>query len=536
MSEDEHKPPAQDRAHKLRHDHDSLHGMLHEQARQKTIFQFAIIALIVGLFALSGIAYWFLASSKAEREERNATLSKQEKSSIVNDFPVDSDSHSDIEHRFNNAPPTKKEIHRPEQTRQPLASDLNASHLLHQQFIDEFELYKTQWQARMDSLNLQKWMPGKHAEITELKERIFQGFGAKEYAMALRGLQQLHRITETAVAQADAQFSQELQLAQTAYNHDNYITSKSHIETALMLRKDSPEALELQNRIELLRKIAPLLKQMDIAQIENKPDKELKLITQILAIDPRRKDLAVRSKSLSKELSEKAYSTLLKQASAALAKGEDQQTLNWVAQAEKIYSGRNDTAQLRNKAAALTKQRRIDSLSTQAIQAQQQDDWKTAAKLYENLLNTHPGDPKIRKNLSMAQAILGHKQALDAYLRDPWSMAGDRKLKLAASRVQAAKQYAQHSSALQKIITEVAALRQKMERVRAIAITSDNKTDIKVKGVGTVGKIMGKTIRLKPGKYVFEGKRIGYRSKLLDVVVSYEKDQTNVFLVCDEPI
>jgi len=68
-----------------------------------------------------------------------------------------------------------------------------------------------------------------------------------------------------------------------------------------------------------------------------------------------------------------------------------------------------------------------------------------------------------------------------------------------------------------------------------VTVVSDGKTDISVIGTGVVGKTEQKVITLSPGRYTFEGKREGYRSKRKEVVVN-SNSPLQVYLVCDEKI
>ena len=50
-----------------------------------------------------------------------------------------------------------------------------------------------------------------------------------------------------------------------------------------------------------------------------------------------------------------------------------------------------------------------------------------------------------------------------------------------------------------------------------------------------IGRTRARTIELRPGEYVFEGKREGYRSKLVEVVVQANAGApVEVRIVCDE--
>ena len=70
-----------------------------------------------------------------------------------------------------------------------------------------------------------------------------------------------------------------------------------------------------------------------------------------------------------------------------------------------------------------------------------------------------------------------------------------------------------------------------------VLIVSDNSTDIGIRGFGTIGRVEERIVELLPGTYVFEGKRKGYRSKLVEVVVGGEgAAPAEVTIVCDERV
>ena len=70
----------------------------------------------------------------------------------------------------------------------------------------------------------------------------------------------------------------------------------------------------------------------------------------------------------------------------------------------------------------------------------------------------------------------------------------------------------------------------------SVKIISDGVTNISVRGVGKVGLTNEKTIDLRPGRYTFEGKRIGYRSKLIQVEVPPNSGILVVEIFSDERI
>ena len=67
-------------------------------------------------------------------------------------------------------------------------------------------------------------------------------------------------------------------------------------------------------------------------------------------------------------------------------------------------------------------------------------------------------------------------------------------------------------------------------------VRSDGKTEISVRRVGIVGKTLEKVINLRPGDYTFEGKRAGYKSKLVKLTVPFNGTGLDIKIICDEQI
>ena len=70
-----------------------------------------------------------------------------------------------------------------------------------------------------------------------------------------------------------------------------------------------------------------------------------------------------------------------------------------------------------------------------------------------------------------------------------------------------------------------------------VLILSDNDTDIGIRGVGRIGRVEKRIVELRPGTYLFEGKRKGYRSKLVEVTIDGGgSPPVEVRIICDERV
>ncbi|MBT5098312.1 MAG: hypothetical protein HOM74_03600, partial [Proteobacteria bacterium] len=59
---------------------------------------------------------------------------------------------------------------------------------------------------------------------------------------------------------------------------------------------------------------------------------------------------------------------------------------------------------------------------------------------------------------------------------------------------------------------------------------------VEVRSVGKVGVVAEKTISLLPGNYLFEGKRVGYVTKTVKVVITPEDLHKQVKVIANERI
>ena len=69
-----------------------------------------------------------------------------------------------------------------------------------------------------------------------------------------------------------------------------------------------------------------------------------------------------------------------------------------------------------------------------------------------------------------------------------------------------------------------------------VNLKSDNNTHIIIRKTGIVGKTYSKTLKLKAGKYIFEGKRDGYKTILVEKTIDLDEKLINLEVICNEPI
>ena len=142
----------------------------------------------------------------------------------------------------------------------------------------------------------------------------------------------------------------------------------------------------------------------------------------------------------------------------------------------------------------------------------------------------------IKKLLKTSNQIIKFKALFSIYIKDPYKLANEKNIEEIQIAIEQTRDISLLSKTLEKkrqVVTENLA---KMNNKIPVDVISDQKTYVLVRGVGKVGAIEKKTIQLRPGNYIFEGQREGFKSKLVKVFIPIEQTSFTVKVVCDEPI
>ncbi|MEQ8427888.1 MAG: hypothetical protein RLT87_02090 [Gammaproteobacteria bacterium] len=405
-----------------------------------------------------------------------------------------------------------------------------------QQYLDMLNQYQNELEPGLASIDLAGWQPGKVKRLTELKDAAFNEFAAANYAGALKRIKQATSLTEELIRTAGEEFQQAMTAAQIAYEKDDFDNARQQVVKAQMLNKASPEAKQLAEKINALGEILPLLKQASVAQVENNAEKELAIIEEILSLAPDREKQQARKQELLTRLSLQRYQSHIANAFAAIEKEDASAARKHINNARQIYPNRSEVKDVNSALVALEKEQRFARHARLATEAMREDNWEKAKQELTLALAEKPDDKTLKDLLQQTEIILSLQAQMERHLASPYRLADAGVIAQARTALAEAQAYREESIKLDRTASELSTLIDNMNKNVDVVVKSDNKTNVLVRGVGIVGMTDSKTIQLKPGSYKFEGKREGYKSKLIDVLVPYDKNQMQLTVVCDEPI
>jgi len=158
---------------------------------------------------------------------------------------------------------------------------------------------------------------------------------------------------------------------------------------------------------------------------------------------------------------------------------------------------------------------------------------------FKNLTAAHdlyPNQRDTQDKKAFVAVYLKLMQESAEILNQPSLLTSAVKRKRAANMLDGMVLYRSLSLRMANIETELSKQLQRYLQKVTLKVLSDNKTYVEVRSVGKVGVVAEKTISLLPGNYLFEGKRVGYVTKTVKVVITPEDLHKQVKVIANERI
>jgi hypothetical protein len=407
---------------------------------------------------------------------------------------------------------------------------------IREEFKELLQHYENELEPLLESANPELWNREAAFVITELKQKVMTDFSGGNYRHALDNLRLLTSRTEQLLKEAKQLYTENLAQSSTFFEKDLYHEAKLHIDQALLVAPQAPAALHMQEQIEKLPVILPLLRAVKAARAENDHDKEADYLRQLLQIAPERGEAAGRLKELIEQTKSKNFAAHIASGFTAIDNSQAKEARYHYQEAKKIDPDRPELAVLANRVASLETSLRVSRAKKAAEQAVRRDDWQQARVNFSRVLSGEPQDTTAIDGLRRADKILQIQAQLQQYVKDPYRLAHPEVHNEAEKTLAQADAVASYSFGIKQQAERLRELIEKINRLIPVTVTSDNQTNVLVRSVGRVGTISQKIIHLKPGSYTFEGVRKGYKSKLVRVIIPYDRNSFSVQVICDEPI
>ncbi len=422
----------------------------------------------------------------------------------------------------------------PEQNADPGAAEENQA--LREQFMQQLARYESEVEAQIAAIRLHIWNEEQHAKLVRLKERAVEYFAAGEY---LLGSENLRQAEETAAAAAQQYASQQdlaRRTAHEAFANNRIAAAEKAIEQALRINPNDAEMQALRQRVGVLPQVLNLLRQADAAQKENRPAKEAAALRQALSLDAARTALETRLKKVQARLHQQQFSDAIRATQRALEAGRLADAAQYLSQAKSIFSTHEAIQPLQARIQQARQEKEFARTISLGEQAKQRDDWPAAERYFRRARQLKADEKIAVENHNAAQEVIDATRTISRYLADEHRLSDAKIAALAAAYLRESESFTALSPKLRNIHGDLKRRVLLHTSEVDVIVVSDNKTHITVRGEGQVGKTLRHTIRLRPGRYIFEGSRTGYKSKLVNLEIKVGASFVEVAVACDEKL
>jgi len=403
----------------------------------------------------------------------------------------------------------------------------------------QFKLALTQYendvQPNIDKIMLSDWEASKVTELPLLKNRALTAFAEGAFLQAKQYFDTLYTKSNTLILEWQAQTEQHIEDAKSAFENDQIPQAQLNLNKALALMPTNSEAMELQSRLDAYSEVAILLRDLQVAKIENNLPKQISLLKDIIELDPQRSELNEDLDDIKVSYNQQTLASLLSSAESALAANQLSKAQQLVNEATAIKPSSKGAQSLNNRIAQVKAQQSLRSIKASLTRTAEQDNWEEVASISSSALQNYPTDAELKEFQSQAQQVISAKKSLAIFIARPGRLADDNIREAATKAIQSAFAPSLLSPSLQQQIEQAANMIDQYKSPVDVTVVSDGKTYIVVSGVGHVGEHREKVISLTPGNYVLQGKREGYRNKRLEFTV-ISNTPLVLTLICDEKI
>lgn len=404
------------------------------------------------------------------------------------------------------------------------------------EFKELLQQYENEMVPRLQAANVEQWKRDALLEINELKKRALLDFSNGDYLNALANIQSLKAKTADILQQADDIFRENMQKAKAYLAEDQYDEAKLHLEKVLMVSTQSPEAAELQQKVEQLSTLLPFLDGAKAARAEKDQQKEHDFLQKVLKLAPERENIVARLKELEDHIKKQKFDAHISSGFLSIENYQAQKARHHYQEARRVDPERSELPVLLKQLVTLEKSLRVQEAVKLAENAVRKDDWQQAKNYYAKILQDSPENKTAVEGLKRAEQILEIQARFSQYIYNPYRLTHIEVRQEAEKALVQAERVSDHSFSIKNQTKQLRELIQRINRFIPVTVISDNQTFVSVRSVGKVGVVSEKVIQLNPGKYTFEGAREGFKSKLVQAVIPYDQDHFSVHVICDEPI
>ncbi len=385
-----------------------------------------------------------------------------------------------------------------------------------------------------DAWNVRAWGKQAFEAAGQLAIEAERAFSERDYESAMTGYTQGVGALENMLANARSNYEQQVQIALDALAERDAEAASQALDAAALYQPEAAMIESGRRRLARLDELDALLNRASEAETGGNYGEALRLAEQARAMDPGTRGIADIISRLRQAGLDAKFRAILAEGYTALD-GEDFESAETAFTAAlALIPGDPAARQGLDQVLTSRSNSRIRIGLAEATQKIQAEDWEGAIEALEQVRQIDPNLSEVNAGLLNARSRKALDEALDEVLRDPGRLADERRFTRASTLLS-------ESSRIELAGPRLSAQREKLAEFIDIAsgearvtLLSDDKTDVRLQYHGDLGRFRQREMILRPGRYLIQGGRDGYRDVRFEVDVAPGEQRIEV--LCEEPV
>lgn len=375
-----------------------------------------------------------------------------------------------------------------------------------------------------------EWWAGEDWERVRAEmEAADQWMADKEYVRAAEAYEGLRPEIESLNARLPGLPERLLSPAKEAYAKGERDRAEGLLRAILSVDSGHAEALDLLPRAQVADQSFERLQQARAFAEKAEWDLAWAELNRLESLDdafPGSGDLRER---VSREIGKLEFQAWISKAFAALERRELEEAEGFLKQAAGFDPDHDAVKELEEQLEDLRVQRQVVKLRDEAEALEETEQWKKAYERWLEISSLDPNTPWVKEGLARALKWKVAEEKLERGLQNPNSAQ-------TAQWVEEFRERRDWPAGLEAKAAELVETWERHQQPVEVVLRSDFETEVSIKRVMKWDTFIEKELELKPGSYVAEGKRMGYRDVRVPFEVKPGGDKVDVTVICTEGI
>ena len=385
-----------------------------------------------------------------------------------------------------------------------------------------------------DEWNVQAWGEQAFREARDLATQAESVFADESYQEALAGYAQGVSSLEALLSDAQVQYEQQVSQAISALNRRDAETATQALQEAALYQPESAVIEAGRRRLENLDELIALFEQASDAEAEARFNDAIKLMQDARALDPSTQGVSDFLRRLRQSSLDVRFRKILAEGYGALDQQDFESAEESFREALGLKPGDPGAQQGLEEALTGESNRNIQSGLAKAAEYVQAEDWELAALSFLQVRIIEPSLSEANEGIAYARMRTELDDALNAMIGSPGRLADDRQFAEAKDLLARSNQITLAGPRLTEQRQTLAGQIDFASQSAQVHLLSDAETDVRLQYHGDLGRFEQRTLALRPGRYLVQGGRDGYRELRFEIDVL--PGEQSVEVICSERI